>query len=106
MGDFIAELTRRLKLNFTNQILIALSLVESCTREESLPEGTQIFGDLKNIIAIKILKAKLAEYFNLGRPEANLPDYALHRIMYLYSTHPEMVSSNISSHNMLSSTGL
>lgn len=34
---------------------------------------------------------KLSEYFNLGRPEASLPDHILHRIMFLYSTHPDMV---------------
>jgi hypothetical protein len=31
-----------------------------------------------NSSAIKILKLKLQEYFNLGRPEVTLPDYALH----------------------------
>jgi hypothetical protein len=45
-------------------------------------------------LAIKILKGKLQEYLNLGRPEPNFPEYALHPILLLYSTHPEMVSSN------------
>jgi hypothetical protein len=44
-------------------------------------------------LAIKILKAKLQEYLNLGRPEPNFPEYALHRILLLYSTNPEMVSA-------------
>ena len=28
----------------------------------------------------------------MGRPETGLPDYALHQIMFLYSTHPDMVN--------------
>ena len=33
----------------------------------------------------------------MGRPEAGFPDYALHQLMFLYSTHPEMVSPHIGS---------
>jgi hypothetical protein len=40
--------------------------------------------------AVKVLKQKLLDYYHQGRPEV-IPDYALHRILFLYSTHPEMV---------------
>jgi hypothetical protein len=40
----------------------------------------------------------------MGRPEAGFPDYALHQIMFLYSTHPDMVSPFIGI-NFLSECG-
>ena len=73
----MSELAKRLKLPLVSQILVALSIAESC-REEAVAE------------AIKVLKNKLLDYVHAGKPEA-LPDYAIHRIMYLLSTHPEMV---------------
>lgn len=39
---------------------------------------------------MKILKQKLLDYQLNGRPEA-MPDYALHRLLFLLSTHPDMV---------------
>jgi len=49
----MSELTRRLKLSFPTQIIIALALVESC-REESQPEGRNLLH--KSYVAVKLLK--------------------------------------------------
>ena len=40
---------------------------------------------------MKILKQKLVDYHNYGKPEP-LPEYAVHRLLYLIGTHPELVS--------------
>jgi hypothetical protein len=47
---------------------------------------------LASFLGIRILKQKLLEYYHHGKPDTALPEYALHRILFLYSTHPEMVS--------------
>jgi len=39
---------------------------------------------------MKILKQKLLDYQLNGRPET-IPDYALHRLLFLLSTHPDLV---------------
>jgi len=40
--------------------------------------------------ALKILKQKLLDYYHAGRPES-IPEYALHRILFLLATHPDLV---------------
>jgi hypothetical protein len=40
---------------------------------------------------VKLLKQKLIDYHLSGKPE-NIPDYALHRLLYLLTTHPDLVS--------------
>lgn len=43
------------------------------------------------LLATKILKHKLLDYYHGGRPEP-IPEYALHKLLFLLSTHPDMVS--------------
>ena len=76
-----------MRLSFTNQLLIALSIAES-SKDES--ESTLL--SILIFVGIKLLKQKLVDYHNYGKPEP-LPEYAVHRILYLLATHPELVRS-------------
>jgi chorismate mutase len=74
----VSELSKRLRLNPTAQLLIALSIFES-SKEEQVPES------------LKLLKQKLIEYHNYGKPEP-LPDYAVHRIVSTFQLYQDSVS--------------
>jgi hypothetical protein len=74
--EFLKELSKRLKLNPHNQVLLALSLLESST-------SPRIRTD-----AISVLRQKLETLHSSGKPE-QLPEYAIHRLLYLFDTLPE-----------------
>eukprot|EP00351_Strombidinopsis_sp_SopsisLIS2011_P002270 CAMPEP_0116885714 /NCGR_PEP_ID=MMETSP0463-20121206/19249_1 /TAXON_ID=181622 /ORGANISM="Strombidinopsis sp, Strain SopsisLIS2011" /LENGTH=75 /DNA_ID=CAMNT_0004544781 /DNA_START=399 /DNA_END=626 /DNA_ORIENTATION=- len=70
VGDFVTEITKRLKLTLNMQILILLSIVESS------------FEDMRSE-AIKLLKNKLVEFQTTTAKQECLPEYAVHRLNYI-----------------------
>jgi len=75
--DFLQEITKRLKLNAQSQILVTLSMLEST-------EDDQAFDEI-----LKLFRQKLIEFHANGKPE-QLPEYAVHRILFLFDTVPEL----------------
>jgi len=77
VGDFVTEITKRLKLPINMQLLILLSIVES-SYEEMRSE------------AIKLLKTKLSEFSTINNnKQESLPEYAVHRLNYILQVYPE-----------------
>lgn len=77
VGDFVTEITKRLKLPLNMQLLILLSIVES-SYEEMRSE------------AIKLLKNKLSEFSTTNNSkQESLPEYAVHRLNYILQVYPE-----------------
>lgn len=70
-------MTKRLKLNLQTQILVTLSLLES-TSSQALQSD-----------ALKVLRQKIIDFHVNGKPE-QLPEYAVHRILFLFDTSAEL----------------
>jgi hypothetical protein len=45
-------------------------------------------------LGFKLLKQKLIEYHNYGKPEP-LPDYAVHTLVYIFTTGQDMVKFHL-----------
>ena len=75
--EFLEELVKRLKLDIQSQILVTLSLLESSEDAKEISEIVQLF------------KQKLIDFHVNGKPE-QLPEYAIHRILFLFDTIPEL----------------
>ena len=76
--EFLQEITKRLKLNAQASIMVTLSMLESTDDE-------QVFDEV-----LKIFRQKLIEFHINGKPE-QLPEYAVHRILFLFDTVPELL---------------
>jgi hypothetical protein len=79
MDEFLKEITKRLKLNSQIQLLIALSILESAEDDKSYQD------------ALALVKQKLEYLHSNGKPE-QLPDYAIHRILFLFDHVPELAN--------------
>jgi CCR4-NOT transcription complex subunit 1 len=73
--EFFEDFVRTLHLALPVQLLLALSLSTSF-----IPNTSRV--------GLTILKQKLKEYFNFGRPQ-RIPTHALHALLSLLRTHPE-----------------
>jgi len=76
-AEFLTEITKRLKLNAQTQILVTLSILESI-------EDPTMHSEV-----LKIFRQKLIDFHINGKPE-QVPEYAIHRILYLFDTIPEL----------------
>lgn len=76
-AEFLQEINKRLKLNAQLQMMVTLSMLESA-------EDDQVFEKV-----LKIFRQKLIEFHVNGKPE-QLPEYAVHRILFLFDTVPEL----------------
>lgn len=75
--EFLQETIKRLKLNSQAAIMVTLSMLESTDEE-------QVFDEI-----LKIFRQKLIEFHINGKPE-QLPEYAVHRILFLFDSVPEL----------------
>ena len=76
--EVFEEFVKTLHLALPAQLLLALSISMSST-----PHVARA--------GIAILKAKVAEYHSLGKPQ-RIPAHSLHSVLYVMRTHPEFTS--------------
>lgn len=72
VAEYVAELSKALRLSISHQLLLACCAVQTGTFE-----------------GVRFLKSKIEEYFALGKP-VTLPDHLLSLLLFYLSTMPEL----------------